>query len=115
MSTSASRTGKIIRLAIIILFIGAVFALATAVRSYRARKWYYTGRFNVLDEKTFVLTSYPIEDGRILELTIPSSIYITVPGGYGQYTIEDTAELSQVEKKDSSLLKNRITNIRREN
>lgn len=68
------------------------------------KKWYYEGRFTVLDTHTLSLTSYPSDNSAIITIMIPPEAYINVPGGYGYYQVEDVLELGRSERKGDALL-----------
>ncbi|MBI4137346.1 LytR C-terminal domain-containing protein [Candidatus Roizmanbacteria bacterium] len=111
-------THKKRRLSVTAVFISFLIILIIGFAGYTfynrnplAKQWNYTGRFTVFDSHALTLTSYPTDASVIISITIPSDVYINVPGGYGYYRVEDVLELSRSEKRGDDLLVESVSSL----
>lgn len=76
---------------------------------YENRVWKYEGNFSILHPDHLTVTVYIPARESIYTVELPGRAYVTVPGGYGMYRLEDVRELSMSEKQGDALVSLTVT------
>ncbi|OGK54666.1 hypothetical protein A3B56_00625 [Candidatus Roizmanbacteria bacterium RIFCSPLOWO2_01_FULL_45_11] len=95
-----------------LLVLGVIVCIVFFIRSYQlyiSRTWNYEGNFAVLNPDELTVTVYMPARESLYTIVLPGSAYVTVPGGYGMYRLEDVRELSMSEKQGDRLLSLTVT------
>lgn len=95
-----------------LLFLGIVILVILGIRGYQLyqqRRWNYDGNFAILNTRDLQVTVYVPSRESVYTVQLPHEAYVTVPGGYGMYRLEDVRELSLSEKKEDSLVSLTVT------